>query len=160
MTVPPPYVPSYPQPTGEPPLWLPYYGCSMVTAVKRFFRKYATFSGRASRAEFWWLYLAYVIVWFALAILAFVAGLPGSTQDIDGTLEPGPGFIPFAVIMVLLMFGSIVPSIALTVRRLHDANFSGLFFLLSFIPYAGSLVVFILTLLPPKPDGARFDRPE
>ena len=39
---------------GEPPLWAPYYGAPFPAAVKRFFAKYATFSGRASRSEYWW----------------------------------------------------------------------------------------------------------
>ncbi len=51
---------SYPQPqqqtwqTGEPPLWAPYYGAPFPAAVKRFWKKYTVFSGRASRSEYWW----------------------------------------------------------------------------------------------------------
>lgn len=166
MATPPPYgqphqpypaYPGYPQDGGEPPLWLPHYRCSPVVAVKRFFRKYVVFSGRASRAEYWWWALAYAVAWLVLIIVGVIAGLPGATQNADGSSEPGPGFIPVGIIMLLVMLGCIVPSIALTVRRLHDADFSGLFYLLVLIPYLGSLVIFILTLMPPKPGGARFD---
>jgi hypothetical protein len=48
-----------PDPTGTgqappPPLDLPHYGIGFVDAVKRGFKKYATFKGRASRSEYWW----------------------------------------------------------------------------------------------------------
>ena len=42
------------QPTGQPPLELPYYGISFGGAIARGFKKYATFAGRASRSEYWW----------------------------------------------------------------------------------------------------------
>ena len=45
-----------------PPLHLPYPGAPAGEAITRFFRKYATFSGRASRAEYWWIILATLIV--------------------------------------------------------------------------------------------------
>jgi hypothetical protein len=47
---------------APPALSQPLYGASIVQAITRFFKKYATFSGRASRSEFWWAYLAYVVV--------------------------------------------------------------------------------------------------
>lgn len=161
MTTPPPYPGPYlSAPPDEPPLWLPHYGCSLQVAVKRFVRKYAVFHGRASRAEFWWLYLAYVIVFFGLVIVGMIAGIPGSSMDSDGTWEPGPGFVPFGMLITLLMLGTIVPSISVTVRRLHDVDLSGWLFLICLVPYLGGLALFVLTLLPPKPAGARFDRPE
>ena len=51
-----------------------------------------------------------------------------------------------------------VPSIAVTVRRLHDAGFSGWLYLVNLVPYVGGLVILVLTILPSKPEGARFDR--
>jgi uncharacterized membrane protein YhaH (DUF805 family) len=50
-----------------------------------------------------------------------------------------------------------VPTLALTVRRLHDAGYSGLFALLLLIPYLGSLIVMIFALLPSSPAGAKYD---
>ena len=60
------------------------------------------------------------------------------------------GMIPF--------LGLVVPSIAITVRRLHDGGFSGLLYLINFVPYIGSLAILVLTILPSKPEGARYDR--
>jgi len=144
---------------GPVPLWAPLYGAGPVDAVKRFFTKYADFSGRASRSEYWWVVLANGVLFFALSIVGFVAGYPGSTTDVDGTLNPGPGFIPFGIVLAILFFGTFVPFLSLGVRRLHDVDLSGWLLLISLFPYLGSFVIFILSLLGPKPRGARFDRP-
>ena len=146
-------------PDGSVPLWAPHYDAGPVVAVKRFFQKYATFSGRASRAEYWWAVLANSVLWAVLGVGSLLAGTAGSTTYPDGTSDPGPGFYPFVAIFTVLLLGTIVPWLALGVRRLHDVDLSGLLILLNFVPYLGGLVVFILSLLGPKPGGARFDRP-
>ena len=146
-------------PDGSVPLWAPHYDAGPVVAVTRFFQKYSTFSGRASRAEYWWAVLANSVLWAVLGVGSLLAGTAGSTTYPDGTSDPGPGFYPFVAIFTVLLLGTIVPWLALGVRRLHDVDLSGLLILLNFVPYLGGLVVFILSLLGPKPGGARFDRP-
>lgn len=139
------------------PLSQPLYGASFIQAIKRFFAKYATFSGRASRSEYWWLALAFVIVYAVLGgILALVLVTTGEPQPSGGVRGTGPEIVVLVLIGAFFL-GIIIPSIAVTVRRLHDANFSGWLYLLHLIPYVGSLIIFILTLLPSKPEGARFD---
>jgi uncharacterized membrane protein YhaH (DUF805 family) len=144
---------------GTVPLWAPLYGAGLVESVKRFFRKYADFSGRASRSEYWWVALATAVVWLVLGVLSAVAGVPGSTVAADGTSEPGPGFYPFALVFAVLFFATIVPNLSIGVRRLHDVGLSGWLLLLNLVPYLGGLAIFVLSLLGPKPGGARFDRP-
>jgi uncharacterized membrane protein YhaH (DUF805 family) len=144
---------------GSVPLWAPLYDAGLVQSVKRFFLKYADFSGRASRSEYWWLALATAVVYLGLGLLGTIAGIPGMTVNADGSSDPGPGFVPFAVILALVFFGTIVPNLSLGVRRLHDVDLSGWLILLALFPYLGGLVIFILSLLGPKPGGARYDRP-
>jgi uncharacterized membrane protein YhaH (DUF805 family) len=143
--------------TTQPPLDQPLYGATLPQAVGRFFRKYATFSGRASRSEFWWVYLFLVIVF---AVLGFAFGVLGtvtrSAADAAAN-QPGPGAAVIAVPLVLFGLAVIVPAIALHVRRLHDANLSGLLYLITFVPYLGGFVLLILAILPTSPAGARFD---
>jgi uncharacterized membrane protein YhaH (DUF805 family) len=143
---------------GAVPLWAPLYGAGPVVAVKRFFQKYADFTGRASRSEYWWVVLANTVLYMVLGIVGFLAGIPGSTTDSDGTMNPGPGFIPFGFVFAVLLFGTIVPFLSLGARRLHDIDLSGWLQLINFVPYLGGFVLFILSL-GPKPAGARFDRP-
>lgn len=122
------------------PLDLPYPDCPPIQAVERFFRNYATFSGRASRSEFWWPTLM-------TGIAETVLGALTATSDIGivGTVQ---GILSFALL---------VPSLAVSVRRLHDINlngawlipFVGLTLLGSALSVMGAMAaVFVLFLVP------------
>lgn len=74
-------------------------------SISTCFRKYVTFSGRASRSEFWWWYL-----------FAFLLGVVG--QLISKLV--GVSFIPAIISLALLL-----PNLAVSVRRYHDSNHSG-----------------------------------
>lgn len=161
----------------------PLYGASFSQAVKRFFKKYATFSGRASRSEYWWAALFTFIVQMIPVIIGLVGLIPGviwmeqnpnvTSLGFDSAgeevlIETAPGIIaaPTGVIFLIgaalgliAWLAVIVPQIAVLWRRLHDANFAGPFALLSFIPSVGGLIVLVLALLPSKPEGQRFDVP-
>ena len=141
--------------TGEPPLWAPYYGAPIGAAVKRFFKKYATFSGRASRSEYWWVALVLGVVGFVLQILAGVLGAAGATLP---AAEP---FLARASLLassfdVVFYLAILIPSLSLLVRRLHDGNFSGW---LALLIRLCRLSFFVLSLLPSNPAGQRFDQP-
>ena len=142
------------QPT--PPLEQPHYGIGFGGAIRRGFAKYATFAGRASRSEYWWWTLFTTVVFLALGIPALVLGVSNSP---DGGQTPGPAGVPFLVAMGLFYLAVLVPSIAVTVRRLHDAGYSGWLVLLALIPSIGGLIVLVFTLLPSSPNGARYDPP-
>jgi uncharacterized membrane protein YhaH (DUF805 family) len=60
-------------------------------------------------------------------------------------------------LFAVFLFGILIPTLALTVRRLHDAGYSGLFALLLLIPYLGNLIIMIFALLPSSPAGAKYD---
>lgn len=122
----------------------PYYGISFGDAVKRFFKNYANFTGRASRGEYWWVVLFTFIVG---VIFGLIGSIGGEGSALNAICSAVLGIFGLAVI---------IPSLALHWRRLHDANLAGPFWFLTFIPVVGSIIVFILTLLPPKPEGRRF----
>ena len=145
------------KPAGALPLAQPYYGAPIGEAVKRFFTKYAVFTGRASRSEYWWWALVNYIVLFALGTVALIAG-GAPTVAADGTVAPPSGGA-IVVVLLISLYGlaTLIPHLALTARRLHDGNFSALFIFIALVPGIGGLILFILTLLPPKPEGARFD---
>ncbi|KAJ1682619.1 hypothetical protein LUZ63_022156 [Rhynchospora breviuscula] len=142
-------------PTSAPSLDQPYYGAPLKEAVRRFFQKYATFTGRASRSEFWWWILVAAIVNFVLNLLASIGGF---ALKPNGEFEIG-GFAVFVLIVAGLWgLATIVPQIALTVRRLHDTNRSGFWYFIVLIPLIGSIVLLVFLLLDSDPQGARFDR--
>jgi uncharacterized membrane protein YhaH (DUF805 family) len=146
-------------PNGEPPLWAPWYGISFPNAVRRFFKKYAKFDGRASRSEFWWWYLANVIVAIVLYVLIIV-GISTNVHVDPTTGQATGGFGPLAIVayivLILWALATIVPSLALGWRRLHDANMPGALWIIAlFIPIVG----IVFAVLSPNPEGARYDRP-
>jgi uncharacterized membrane protein YhaH (DUF805 family) len=141
----------------QAPLDQPLYGATLPQAVGRFFRKYATFSGRASRSEYWWVYLFIFVVVIVSLIGIGVLGNATQTEADRASRQPGAGALIFAIPLILFSLGIIVPAIALHVRRLHDVNISGLLYLITFFPYLGSFVLQILAILPSNPAGARFD---
>lgn len=149
-----PYPPQQQSWQGEPPLWAPYYGAPFPAAVKRFFKKYATFSGRASRSEYWWWTLVSSVIGIILNIIISA----GSHTTASGPVA-GPGAVIGTVLLVIWGLGAIVPSLALTVRRLHDSNKSGWMILLGLIPIVGGIILLVFVLLGPDPAGQRFDQP-
>lgn len=140
---------------ASPPLDWPDYGIGFGGAVKRAFQKYAVFSGRASRGEYWWFALFTFVLFVALGIPALVLGTATST---DGGQTPGPAGVPFLILLTVCYFGILVPSVAITVRRLHDAGYSGWLVLLNLVP-VGGLVVFIFTVLSTSPAAAKYGPP-
>lgn len=95
------------------------------TAVKTCLSKYATFTGRAARSEYWWFVLFAVIV---NAILNVV----------DSTLFSGMGGQPLSMLFSLAI---LLPNIGVSIRRLHDLDKSGWWLLLVFLPLIGALVL-------------------
>lgn len=140
-------------PGGAPTLDQPAYGIGFVDAVKRGFVKYARFDGRASRGEYWWWTLGVSLVFVVLTIL--VALLAAATSSSTG--EPSALVGVLVIVLVLAALAVVVPSIAISVRRLHDADYSGWLYLLT-LTSIGSLVLIVFFVLPAKPSGARFDR--
>lgn len=155
-------------PGGEPPLWAPWYGISFPKAIRRFFAKYARFDGRASRSEYWWWVLAngivFVVLYAVLFAFIFATGDTTSSSSATGVQASANSSSPLVAIpgILFLLWGlaTLVPNLALSWRRLHDANLAGPFWFLSFIPGVGWIVVLVLTLLESKPEGQRFDQPE
>lgn len=94
---------------------------------------YANFNGRARRKEFWMFILFHLIITYGgLAILGILA------YAIDS---------PFVIFLIYLyLLGTIVPTLALNVRRLHDVNKSGWFLLISLVPFIGSIWLFVLSV--------------
>ena len=135
----------------------PLPGATFGQAVSRFYGRYATFSGRASRSEFWWVALFMALVYIAFGIFAGVVG--AATADSSGQAsEANPAIIVVALLFGVFVLASIVPGIALNVRRLHDANFSGWLALVALVPSIGAIVMVVFAALPSSPLGARFDK--
>jgi uncharacterized membrane protein YhaH (DUF805 family) len=112
--------------------------------------RYFDFSGRSSRMEYWMFTLFGTIVVLAGIVLFVALGYDDATEEANFF----GWFLGVAGIMWLLF--SIVPSISVTVRRLHDAGFSGWFYFISAVPYVGSLVLLIMMVLGSTPGDNKY----
>jgi uncharacterized membrane protein YhaH (DUF805 family) len=81
----------------------------------------------------------------------------GITTSSDGGRTPGAAAIPLIILLVVFYLLMIVPTLALTVRRLHDAGYSGWLALLMLVPYVGGLILLIFTVLPSSTAGVKYD---
>ena len=89
---------------------------------------YSDFSGRARRSEYWWFTLVNVGILIVISILRAIGGPIGAI----GTLA-----------YLIVALGTLIPSIALAIRRLHDTGKSGWFLLISLIPLVGPIVLLV-----------------
>lgn len=117
-------------------------------AVRTCWKKYGDFDGRAVRSEFWWWVLFMVLVQFAAAIVLTIVLI----------IFQNLGFLQWlsVLIFMVIVLAFILPSIAVSVRRLHDRDLSGWFYLLGYVPFGG-LVLFIFYVLPGTPGPNRYD---
>lgn len=91
------------------------------------FQRYADFNGRSGRSEYWYFVLINTLVIFGIILIELVFGTNG-------------------ILGVIYAFGTIVPALAVTVRRLHDTGRSGWNMLLGLIPIVGGVIVLIFLL--------------
>ncbi len=110
-----------------------------LTALK----KYAVFSGRARRSEYWYFVLFYFL--FAIG-LALIDGITGTFNQASG----------MGLLSGLLTLGLLIPSISVGVRRLHDTDRSGWWLLIAFIPLIGAIVLLVFCAQDSSPGDNRF----
>ena len=106
-------------------------------------KKYFTFSGRASRSEYWLCFAAYILLYIIAIILDMSFGLWSE--------EFGVG--TFSGIMAVALF---VPLYAVLFRRLHDTNRAGWWFLLIFVPIIGGIALLVMCCLKGTDGDNRF----
>ena len=100
-------------------------------AVRAFFSNYAKFDGRSARSEYWWPVLAMTIVNYFIIL------------PIQLLVSEGFG----GILSIIFSLVILIPSIAVAIRRLHDTDKSGWWYLLIFLPIIGwiALIVFFAT---------------
>ena len=108
------------------------------------YRRYADFSGRSRRMEYWMFVLLSVIV-SAISVALMIAG--GFQGDFASSDTPGGTFWLGVGLLAIWGLGSFIPSIAVQVRRFHDQDRSGWMVLLGFIPYVGGIIVLVFMCL-------------
>lgn len=119
-------------------------GASLPDAYRRFWSKYAVFTGRASRSEFWFALLANAIVSIVLGVVfGIIAGATGAHGII--------------YVSYLYSLAALVPNWAVGARRLHDTGRTGWWQLLQLIPCVGTIILIVWWAMEPKPSGDRYN---
>ena len=106
-------------------------------------KKYAVFSGRARRKEYWMFFLINLII---LVVLSIIDNLIGTV-----TRQGGPG-----VLQGLYSLAVLIPTLAVTVRRLHDTGRTGWWILIGLIPVIGNIVLLIFLVLDSEPGANEY----
>ncbi len=106
-------------------------------AVKSVLSKYADFSGRARRSEYWFWGLATILGYMVALILTAIAK-------------------PFTLLAIIFYLGILVPSIAVGARRLHDTGKSGWWLLISVVPLIGGIVLLVFTVTDSAPGSNQY----
>jgi uncharacterized membrane protein YhaH (DUF805 family) len=113
----------------------------LITAWKRVvIERYAQFSGRSGRAEYWWFFLANLILGVVFSLLGRVS-------------------VAFAVIYALYGLAMIIPSLSVSVRRLHDINRTGWWVLIALVPIVGVIVLLVFHATAGDPGGNQYGYP-
>lgn len=125
---------------GENPDWAIEENYGFMDWVKKCFRNYANFNGRARRKEYWFFNLAYILIYVVAVLLDYMIGNKGIL----------PGIVTLALI---------VPLLAVQVRRLHDISKSGWWVLISFVPFIGSILILVWMATDTKPESNQWGLP-
>jgi uncharacterized membrane protein YhaH (DUF805 family) len=109
-------------------------------AVRSGFENYATFTGRASRAAYWW--------WFLFAVLV---GIVANAIDY--------GILDTSILSPLASLALLLPNLAVGIRRLHDTNHSGWWILIGLIPIIGFIVLLVFLVTQGDPGDNEYGPP-
>ncbi|WP_461213442.1 DUF805 domain-containing protein [Lacticaseibacillus sp. GG6-2] len=122
-----------------------YYGVGGLRAFGAFFKNYVNFTGRSTRREYWWFQLWNILITWGVMLILLVSLfgsigqlLSGSTGDLHG----GQVALMIGSLLVIFVYAlaTIIPGIALSVRRFRDAGVHwGIYLLLQVLAVAGSI---------------------
>ena len=105
-------------------------------------KKYAVFSGRARRKEYWYFVLFNIIIGL---VLGFIEGTLGLFSDSQGS-----------ILFLLYSLAVLLPEIGVSVRWLHDTRRSGWWLLIGFVPIVGQIVLLVLMVLDSHADENQY----
>ena len=124
----------------------------MINAYKNFFKNYAEFTGRSTRSDYWWVWLGNFILSIPFWIIYFyTVFLSVVMASVDDSVSEATFMVLGLVVIIYAIFylAILVPTLALSVRRLRDAGFHWAFIFLRFAPMGG-IALLILHAMPTK----------
>ena len=110
---------------------------NFIESIQTCYKKTFNFKDRASKSEFWWFYLYDAII--------YVAGEMAWKTDSNDNYIYSDGIVTLGIILTILFFINVIPAAAVGVRRLHDTNRSGWWYLLFLIPLITLIILYFFT---------------
>lgn len=119
----------------------------MIEAYKKFWKGYVDFTGRSTPSDYWFAYSAHVLIFFAYYLLdAVFERMVSATGSMD--------VFTISVILLLIFFAygiaTVLPGLAITVRRLRDAGYNWPYIFIPLIPFVGIFIFIFLLCQPTK----------
>ena len=114
----------------------------MIDSYKLFWKKAFDFKGLTTRSEYWWAYLANIIIYFVLSIFIVISS----------AINEGLGLL-FNFIYVLYAFGQFIPSISICIRRVRDMGKGWQWIFINLIPIVGAIWYIFLLCQPSLPNA-------
>ena len=125
----------------------------MINAYKNFFKNYAEFTGRSTRPDYWWVWLGNFILsipfWIIYFYTVFLSAVMDSVSDSASEATFYGFWVQLSLFYAIFYLAILVPTLALSVRRLRDAGFHWAFIFLRFAPMGG-IALLILFAMPTK----------
>ncbi|MFS9249250.1 DUF805 domain-containing protein [Streptococcus infantis] len=124
----------------------------MINAYKNFFKNYAEFTGCSTRPDFWWVWLGNLILSIPFWIIYFYTVFLSAVMDSVSDSASEATFMVLGLVVIIyaiFYLAILVPTLALSVRRLRDAGFHWAFIFLRFVPMGG-IALLILFAMPTK----------
>lgn len=124
----------------------------MINAYVNYWKNYANFRDRARRADYWWAVLCQGIILTVLSIIMMTVTM--------GAIMSGRSMGGFAILIslvtVVFSLASIIPTLSLAIRRLHDTGRSGWWYLIAFVPMVGGIALFVFMCLAGTPGDNQY----
>lgn len=114
-------------------------------------RRYAEFSGRSRRKEYWMFFLLNLLIGALVGLVFLVGYYAGMSQT-----EMDTYLMPLVWLSCLVSLAFVIPGLAVTVRRLHDTDRSGWMILIGLIPLVGGIILLIWYCTEGTPGPNRF----
>ena len=119
----------------------------MIEAYKKFWKGYDDFTGRSTPSDYWFAFSAHVLIFFAYLLLD---GVFERILSATGSMD----VFTISVILLLIFFAygiaTVLPGLAITVRRLRDAGYNWPYIFIPLIPFVGIFIFIFLLCQPTK----------
>ncbi|SPT54026.1 Inner membrane protein yhaI [Actinomyces bovis] len=132
----------------------PAYGVSPVEAYKRYFKRAFTFTGYASRSEYWWAWLVNALIALIFCLLLAASAAASKASGVEADPTSNGYFVATAGAFLLFNLFNAVPRMAVFFRRMHDSGRSGLWLLVGLAPF-GPVILLVLACTDSRPERWR-----